>query len=381
LLYAHHDVQPVGRLDKWQSPPFEAVEREGRLYGRGSADDKAGLLMHLAAIDAYQQSQQKLPVNIKFIVEGEEEIGSENLSRFLNLYQEKLHADCMILTDTANLETGLPSMTYQLRGLLELNLSVKVLKQPVHSGMWGGPVIDAISVLSKLLGQIYADDGSIQIPGFYDGIEELTEFEKINYNNLPFDETQFRRDLAAVENLDWVARKESSLFQRIWSEPAIAVLGIDCPKLVEVSNQIVNEATAKISIRIVPGQDIENLKLKLSEFFLGQSSFGAEVTVEFGVANPAWKGEIEGPAFDAAKRALKKAYDRDPVFIGCGGSIPFVKPMTEAFPNMPALLIGVEDPQTNAHGENESLHIDDWKKGIQSAIYLYEELSDVYQSN
>lgn len=376
LLYGHHDVQPPGRHELWESPCFEPTLRfDGRLYGRGVTDDKAGVMMHLAAIEAYLKTQGTLPLNIKFIVEGEEETGSEHLEDFLKQYKSLLACDFLVLTDTANLEEGLPSITYNLRGIVDAVVEVRTLKHPVHSGMWGGPAVDAISVLSKMISRLTNEKGAIAIPGFYEDVSEITSFEKEKIKKLPFDEKNFRKELACVPSFKLGGEQNFSALERIWYRPSLAVLGFDSQDVATGSNKIVEWARAKISIRIVAGQDPLRCQNLLINFLKENVPNGAEVKIVLGVANSGWRCDPEGPAFEAAARALEKGYGSPTAFIGCGASIPFVKSISEVFGNIPTLLIGIEDPLTNAHGENESLSLSDWKKGMESALYLYEELS------
>ncbi len=376
LIYGHHDVQPPGREDKWESKPFVPTQRGDRLFGRGTADDKGGVMIHVVAIESILKSMGSLPVNVKFIIEGEEETGSQHLGDFLKTYQNKLQADAMVLSDTANLDVGLPSLTYRLRGIVDGTVELRCLDHPVHSGMWGGPVPDAITALTQLLAKLVDADGKILIPNFYEDVETLSEQEKSQLNNLPFDETQFRKELGSVKNLKWIGRSEKNIYERIWCDPAIAVLGMDVPAIANTSNKLVEYAKAKISIRIANFQDPQKIMQQLENFLLTQAPWGCEVTFTPGVANPGWKMTPQGPMFRAMEQALEKGYGRKAVYIGCGGSIPFVKPLTEAFPEMPALLVGVEDPYTNAHGENESLHLGDWKKAIRSMIYFFSSFNN-----
>lgn len=373
LLYAHHDVQPPGREEKWISPPFEPTRRDGRLYGRGVADDKAGGLMHLAALEAILNTLGHLPINVRFIVEGEEETGSEHLGEFLEKYSDLLRADVMVLTDTANLEAGLPSMTYCLRGIVDCEIEVQTLDHPVHSGMWGGPGVDALSTLNRILARLFTPDGQIAIPHIYEDILPLSEKEQMNLQALPFDEERFRKELGSVPGLVLGGDSRYSVYERIWMQPAISILGLDAPKVRETSNQLVEWARAKVSMRIVRGMNPQKSLKQLCHFLSSDPPWGAKVTVTPGAAGDPWLIEPEGPAFAAAERALEKGFGVKPVYIGCGGSIPFVEPLTKQFGGIPALLIGVEDPLCNAHGENESLLISDWQKGMEAAVHLYFE--------
>ncbi|HCU25426.1 MAG TPA: dipeptidase [Deltaproteobacteria bacterium] len=373
LLYAHHDVQPPGRPEKWQSPAFAPERRGERLYGRGVVDDKAGALLHLAAVEAYLKTEGKLPVNVRFLIEGEEETGSEHLGKFLRQYRDRLQADVMVLTDTANLDVGLPSLTYRLRGLVDAMVEVRTLDHPIHSGMWGGPAPDALSVLNKILARLTTPEGKIAIPDFEEGMLPVEGRERERLCTLPFDEKKFLREIGAVPSLRLAGEEEFSVYERIWCRPAAAILGIDAPQVEKTSNQIVEWARAKVSIRIVSGMNPQKSLERLCAFLAKDPPDGAEVAVHPGAAGNPWKVDPSGAAYDAALRALKKGFGRDPVLIGCGGSIPFVEPLTQAFGGIPALLIGLEDPYCNAHGENESLYLPDWKKGMEAALWLYAE--------
>ncbi|MFO1462644.1 MAG: M20/M25/M40 family metallo-hydrolase [bacterium] len=373
LLYAHHDVQPPGRPEKWLSPAFQPERRGDRLYGRGVVDDKAGALMHLFALEAYLKTSGRLPVNVRFLIEGEEETGSEHLGEFVQLHKDRLRADLMVLTDTANLDVGVPSLTYRLRGLVDAIVEVRTLDHPVHSGMWGGPASDALTCLNRILSRLTTADGKIAIPDFYEGIEPVVGIEKERLGALPFDEQKFLQELGGVASLQLAGEREFSVYERLWCRPACAILGIDAPQVAKTSNQIVEWARAKVSIRIVSGMDPEKSRQRLCDFLAKDPPYGAEVRVKAGTAGRPWKVEPVGPAYEAAARALKKGFGRDAVFIGCGGSIPFVEPLTKEFGGIPALLIGLEDPYCNAHGENESLYLPDWKKGMEGAVHLYSE--------
>jgi acetylornithine deacetylase/succinyl-diaminopimelate desuccinylase-like protein len=377
LLYAHHDVQPPGRKEKWASPPFEPTRRDGRLFGRGTADDKAGGMMHLGAIEAYLRTVGKIPVNVRFIIEGEEETGSEHLLDFLRRYAEKLQCDAMVLTDTANLEEGLPSLTYRLRGLVDAVIAVRTLDHAVHSGMWGGPGVDALTVLNQVLGRLWTREGKIGIPGIYEDIVAPSEAEQKKLRVLPFEEKNFLKEMGAVPNFSTAGEKAFSIYERLWCRPTVSILGIDAPRVQETSNQLVDSARAKISMRIVSGMDPKKTLQKLCDFLAADPPYGAEVLVIPGAAGDSWYTEPKGPAFAAAERALKKGFGCDPVYIGCGGSIPFVEPLTKHFGGIPALLMGIEDPSTNAHGENESLSLNDFQKGMRAAVHLYHECREL----
>lgn len=379
LLYAHHDVQPPGRPSHWRSPAFEptcvAGEGEaGRLYGRGVVDDKAGIVVFAGALRAWLQSGGRPPVNLKLVVEGEEEIGSTHLGEFLRLHRDRLSADAIVLSDTANLATGLPSITTSLRGLLNVDVFVRALDHPVHSGMWGGPVPDATSALARVLGRLFDAEGGVAIPGFEAGCRALSPVERARLAALPFDEAGFRADVGMVASARFVGGA-GEVYERLWHRPALALIGLEGVRLAEAANQLVAEAAARLSIRLAPGQDPEAMKARVVAFLAADPPWGVEVRVEPREGAGGWSVEPDGPAFAAAARALAAGYGRDPVYVGCGGSIPFVAPFVEVLGGVPALLLGLEDPICNAHGENESLDLADFRRALRSAVLVFAELA------
>ncbi|MED5263318.1 MAG: M20/M25/M40 family metallo-hydrolase [Myxococcota bacterium] len=378
LLYAHHDVQPPGRIDRWDSPPFEPTLRgDGRLYGRGVVDDKAGALVHLAALRAWLEVEGTLPVNVKVLVEGEEETGSGHLAEFLGQYRERLDADVIVLSDTANLATGLPSLTTSLRGLVIAEVHVRALDHPLHSGMWGGVVPDAATALASILGRLTDDQGNPAIPGLADDVPPLDDAERLRLASLPFDEAEFRRDAGLLDGVRVAGVSDRSVYERLWVRPSIAVTALEAAPLAEAANQLISESAAKVGVRLAPGQDAERVRDLLVAWLEKDPPSGVEVDVRCEAASPGWQTEPVGPAFDAARRALAAGFGRAPVFIGCGGTIPFVGPFAEQLGDVPALLLGLEDPVCNAHGENESLDLDDFRKSIYSLAHLFSELSEV----
>jgi cysteinylglycine-S-conjugate dipeptidase len=378
LLYAHHDVQPPGRPSHWKSPPFEPTIREdGRLYGRGVVDDKAGAVIHLAAIEALLATTGKLPCNVKFIVEGEEEIGSGNLATFLATHKERLRADIIVLTDTANLEAGIPSLTYRLRGLCNVTVEVSGVEAPLHSGMWGGPVPDPVQALIKILATLTDDRGVIAVPELLTDVRPPTKVERDALGALPFDEAKFRADAGMLPGTELVGEDDMTVYERMWLRPSLTVIALEASPLKGSSNQIVPAARARVSLRLVPDMDPDEIAEQLTAHIRRVAPWGVEVSVVPDHGAPGWVCAPEGPAFEAAKRALTKGFGQPATLIGCGGSIPFVGPFAEAFGGAPALLVGLEDPICKAHSENESLNLDDWRKAMKSAVYLYTELADV----
>lgn len=376
LLYAHHDVQPPGRIDYWDTPPFEPTRRsDGRLYGRGVVDDKAGVLLHLAALRAWFEVEGRLPANVKIVVEGEEEIGSGHLGEFLGRYRERLDADVIVLSDTANLATGLPSLTTSLRGLVVVEIRVRALDHPLHSGMWGGAVPDAATALATILGRLTDVDGNPALPGLGDDLPAISESERQRLAALPFDEAEFRRDAGLLGGVQLAGSSDRSVYERLWLRPAIAVTALEAMPLAQAANQLIAEAKARVGLRLAPGQDAARARDLLLSELRRDPPRGVEVELRCETATAGWRTEPRGPAFDAAKRALGAGFGCEPVFIGCGGSIPFVGPFAEQLGDVPALLLGLEDPVCNAHGENESLDLGDFRKAIHSAAHLLAELA------
>ncbi len=376
LLYAHHDVQPAGELSRWTTPPFEPAVREGqggaRLFGRGCADDKAGILVHAAAIEAWLKTAGALPVNVKLVIEGEEEAGSGSLATFLARHKEMLQADAIVLTDTCNFDTGLPSITTALRGLVSVQVEVRGLKQPVHSGMWGGPVPDAAMALAKILARLSYDDGSIAIPGIYDQVRALTPDEKASIAALPVDEALFRKQAGILDGAQLLGGRHP--YETNWRMPSLAINAIQASSRADARNIVVDSAWARVGIRLVADMDPKVAEEKLIRALTENPPFGVQVEVKSEGAVGSWYTSTEAPAFKAAWTALREGYGREPVAIGCGGSIPFVEPFARELGGAPALLIGVEDPYSNAHSEDESLSLGDFFKATQSAIRFYAEL-------
>jgi acetylornithine deacetylase/succinyl-diaminopimelate desuccinylase-like protein len=378
LLYAHHDVQPTGEAEAWRSPPFDPVERDGRLYGRGAADDKAGILVHAAAVDAWVRSVRRMPLNVKIVVEGEEEIGSEHLAAFIERYRSRLDADAMVLTDTGNVDVGVPCVTIALRGLVTVDVEVRALEQSLHSGMWGGPVPDAALGLAKMLATLVDDDGRIAVQGAREGVRPLTRAQREAIEALPVTPDAFRRMARLRPGVPLLGGRHP--LELNWWEPSIAVNAIQASTRKEARNIINDAAWARIGVRLVPDMDPARVRDALLEHLRRVVPWGLELKVEVVTAGPPWITDVSHPAFAAAFRALEKGFGRPALAIGCGGSIGFVEPFAKALGGVPALLIGVEDPGTNAHSENESLHLGDFQRAIRSAIHLYAELADVLRA-
>ena len=378
LVYAHHDVQPPGRLDRWSTPAFEPTLRgDGRLYGRGVVDDKAGLLLHLAALRAWLATEGAPPVHVKLIVEGEEEIGSGHLAEFLRRHRERLAADVVVLSDTANLATGVPALTTSLRGLVAVDVTVRALDHPIHSGFWGGPVPDAATALARLLARLVDDAGVILIPGLLDDVPALGADQRAALDALPCDEAAFRADAGMLPGTRFAGEPERSLYERIWYRPSLAFTALEGMPLATAANQLIAEASARVGVRLAPGQDAERVARLVTECLRRDPPAGVHVSTRLVTATPGWKTEARGPAFDAARRALAAGYGRAAVEIGCGASIPFVGPFCEVLGFVPALLLGLEDPPCNAHGENESLDLGDFRRAARASAHLLADLSAI----
>jgi acetylornithine deacetylase/succinyl-diaminopimelate desuccinylase-like protein len=360
LLYAHHDVQPPGDEADWDSPPFEPTEREGRLFGRGSCDDKAGIALHQAALLAHGG---RPPVAVKVFVEGEEEQGSPNLEAFLERYGEELRADAIVLADATNWRAGVPGLTTRLRGLVDCVVEVRTLDHAVHSGMYGGPFPDALTSLSRILATLHDEEGNVAIEGL----------QSSSTDPLDLTEDEIRQQVGAVEGLRTIG--EGTLTERLWTRPAVSVLGIDAPRVQEAANILVPVARAKVSLRLPPGQEPEPAMDALVRHLESNAPWGVKVTVDRGAS--AWPFEVgaDGPVFDAARSAFREAWGTEAVDIGAGGTIPFVKSFADAFPDASILLTGVEDPDGRAHGANESLLLDDFRKTCLAEALLLRNLA------
>jgi acetylornithine deacetylase/succinyl-diaminopimelate desuccinylase-like protein len=372
LLYAHHDVQPTGEAEAWRSPPFEPTERDGRLYGRGTADDKAGILVHAAAVDAWVRGARRMPLNVKIVVEGEEEIGSEHLSAFIARYRAKLDADAMVLTDTGNVDVGLPCVTVALRGLVTVDVVVRAAEQSLHSGMWGGPVPDPAMALAKMLATLVGPDGRITVPGVLEQVRRLTPAQRDAIRALPISPEDFRRQARLRPGVPLLGDRHP--LEMNWWEPSLAVNAFQASSRKDARNIINDAAWARVGVRLVPDMEPARVRDALLDALRRAVPWGLELETKVETAGPPWTTDVGHPAFAAAFRALEKGFGKPALAIGCGGSIGFVEPFAKALGGVPALLIGVEDPSTNAHSENESLHLGDFQRAIRSAIHLYAEL-------
>ena len=375
FLYAHHDVQPVNFVEHWLSDPWKLTRRDGRLFARGSADDKAAISAQLGAVAAYRKTVNNLPVNVKMLVEGEEEVGSKNLMKFFDVHREKIKSDVIVVCDTENIEVGIPSITYSLRGIVAVTVEVTSAKIPVHSGTGGGGLPDAALALNVLLSRLYSDAAPLPIPGYYDSVRVLTEKERQAFRKLPFDADKFRHEMGMVPTARFTMEKGLNAYEQTWRRPSATIIAQEASTIKGASNQVLPKASAIVSFRIVPDQDPAEVLKQLQAFFTTDPPWGVEVKVTpHGPPVKWWMTDPNGPAFEAALAGMRAGFDRDPVAIGCGGSIGFVGPLSDLFGGAPALLMGIEDPASNAHAPNESLHEGDFKKLMVSLVKLFENL-------
>lgn len=359
LLYAHHDVQPPGDLEIWLSDPFEPTVRDGRLYGRGAADDKAGIVTHLAAIQTLKEiAGADFDLGLTIFIEGEEEAGSPTFRAFLDKNRAELEADVIVVADSGNWTVDTPALTTSLRGLVSQVIEVATLDHALHSGMYGGAVPDATMVLIRLLASLHDQEGNVAISGL----------KQSRAQELPYPESQLRQDAGMLPGTNQIG--DGSILDRIWTKPAVTVIGIDAQSVALSSNTLLPKAKAKISLRIAPGEEPEQALTLLRDHLLKNLPFGAELSFQEVELGRAFSAESTGWAAEAAHRALSTAWGTESVNIGIGGSIPFIAELTEVFPAAQILVTGVEDSDSRAHSPNESVHLEMLKKAMVAETLL-----------
>ena len=361
LLYAHHDVQPTGPVEQWTSDPFEPTERGDRLYARGAADDKAGIAAHLAAVRAFGND---LPIGVTVFVEGEEEVGSPTLLQLLDEYADELAADAIVIADSSNWEVGRPALTVSLRGLVEAYVEVRTLDHAVHSGLFGGPIPDALSTLCRLLATLHDEKGDVAVDGLHASRAADVEYP----------EDRLRAESSVLDSVRLTGT--GSLVDRLWTRPSIAVLGIDAPSVAEASNTLIPVARAKVGLRVAPGDDAMKASAALREHLESHAEWGAQVTVTEGQIGQPSTVNARGAGYEAARSALREAWGVEPVDMGMGGSIPFIAEFQQTFPQASILVTGVEDPDTRAHGIDEGLHLGEFTKVCLAEALLLQKLSE-----
>ncbi|MGZ8611648.1 MAG: M20/M25/M40 family metallo-hydrolase [Actinomycetota bacterium] len=360
LLYAHHDVQPEGPVDEWTSPPFEPEVRDGRLYGRGSSDDKCGIVLHAAAARAWDG---RPPVTLKVIVEGEEEASTAHLPFLIGGHRELLAADVVGIADGGNWRTGVPALETSIRGVVDCRVTVRVLDLAVHSGQYGGPIPDALSSLARILATLQDDDGEVAIEGLVRGA----------WDGVQVSEEELRQDVPLRPGVRLLG--SGTIAERLWSKPAVSVLGIDAPRVREASNQLVPVASAKVSLRLPPEEDPQRARSLLAAHLREHAPWGVEVTVDEGEAGRGLRLPSDGPAFAAMERAMHAAYGRTPVRVGSGGSVPLVPALADAFREAEILIYGVSDEKSQYHSINESVDLADLERATLAEALLFSELA------
>jgi acetylornithine deacetylase/succinyl-diaminopimelate desuccinylase-like protein len=371
LVYGHYDVQPPEPLDLWESPAFEPTVREGNLFARGASDDKGQLFLHIKALEAQLKGAGTLPVNVVMVAEGEEEVGSPNLVPFVKAHRDRLACDAVVISDSSMFAQGLPSLLFSLRGLAYFEIHVQGPAGDLHSGSYGGSVVNPGNVLAQIVASLKNEDGSVAIPGFYDDVMEWDESTRAAIGALPFDLEEFMGEVGAP-GLNGEAG--FSLLERLWIRPTCDVNGLLCGYTGEGAKTVLPaKAMAKVSFRLVPNQDPDRIADLLRAHVSRVAPPEVNVTVEDLHGGRPWKAELKGRFFEAAKAALEKAFGIAPVLCGEGGSIPIVVDFQEVL-EAPVLLMGFAPPGANMHAPNEWIPLENFENGIRAVAQFYEEL-------
>jgi len=372
LVYGHYDVQPVDPEELWDSPPFEATVRDGRVYARGSNDDKGQVHMHIKALEARLKTGLGMPVNVKLVIEGEEEIGSVHLESFLRENSQRLACDAVVISDTGMLGPDIPSIGIGLRGLAYLEIFVDGPSGDLHSGSYGGAVTNPAMALATILAALKDENGSVTVPGFYDRVREITPEQREATRALPFDEEEFRAETGSV-SLNGEAG--FSTLERLWYRPALDITGMISGFTGEGAKTVLPaQARAKVSMRLVPDQDPDEIAELFTKHVMSLAPEGVRVRVKALHGGQPWGANPDSPLFDAAAAALHKPFGREPVYVGEGGSIPIVPLFEEIFKG-PVLLLGFAPPGGNAHAPNEWMDLSVYHKGIETIARLYDEVA------
>ncbi len=372
LFYGHYDVQPVDPLELWESPPFEATVRDGEIYARGSADDKGQVFMHFKAIEAHLKQNGVLPVNMKIILEGEEEVGSVNLDNFIRDHKSELGADVVVISDSPMFARGVPSICYGLRGLVYFQIDLRGSNTDLHSGSFGGAVVNPAFALAQILAQMKDRGGRVKIPGFYDDVVALQEEERQAWAALPYNEKQYKKDFGIPKVF---GETGYTTLERTWARPTFEVNGLLSGFTGEGAKTVLPAvAMAKVSMRLVPNQTPD----RIAELFEAHLRDVAPRTVELKIirmhGGKPWMTSYDNPFVQAAGRAIERGFGRKPVFTREGGSIPVVSTFQEEL-GLPSVLFGVGLPDENAHAPNEKLDVANFHGGVISAAFLYEEIA------
>jgi acetylornithine deacetylase/succinyl-diaminopimelate desuccinylase-like protein len=372
LFYGHYDVQPVDPVELWESPPFEATVRDGEIYARGAADDKGQVFMHLKAIEAHLKQDGRLPVNIKIILEGEEEVGSANLDNFVKEHRDELKADVVVISDSPMFDRGIPSICYGLRGLAYFQIDLRGTKSDLHSGSFGGAVANPAFVLASMLAQMKDRGGRVKIPGFYEDVRELREEEREQWKRLPFNEKRYAKELGAPRLF---GESGYSTLERVWARPTFEVNGILSGFTGEGAKTVIPAlAMAKVSMRLVPDQDPDKIAKLFEEYVRKVAPKTVEVKVTRMHGGKPWMTEFDNKYVQAAGRAIEQGFGQKPVFNREGGSIPVVATFQEIL-GLPSVLFGIGLPDENAHAPNEKLDLGNFHGGIIASAFLYDEIA------
>lgn len=374
LVYGHFDVQPPDPLDEWISPPFEPTERDGNLYARGATDDKGQMLTHIKSVQAWMETQGRLPLQVKFLIEGEEEVGIQSLHQYLERHSDRLACDVVVISDTSMFGRDQPAITYGLRGIAYYELRLTGPKQDLHSGTFGGAVMNPANALTKMLAALIDDQGRIQVPGFYDDVVPLTDRERKQFAELPFDEEAFRRQLGVTALAGEVGY---STLERRWARPTFDINGLFSGYQAEGAKTVLPaKAGAKFSFRLVPNQDPKKITQALEAYLKNLCPPGIVMELEDMHGAPGVRTSLESPYMAAAAKAVEQGFGKPPVFICEGGSIPIVLDFQQKL-GADVLLLGWGLDDDNTHSPNEKFRLADFHRGIKASCHLWEELSRV----
>jgi acetylornithine deacetylase/succinyl-diaminopimelate desuccinylase-like protein len=374
LFYGHYDVQPVDPLHLWTSPPFEATIRDGEIYARGSADDKGQIFMHFKAVEAHLKQHGNLPVNMKFLIEGEEEVGSANLDNFIKSHKELLKADVVVISDSPMFDRGIPSICYGLRGLAYFQIDMRGSKSDLHSGSFGGAVANPAMVLAQVLSQMKDKSGRVKIDGFYDDVVELRQEERDEWARLPFNEKKYKAELGAPKLF---GEAGFTTLERVWARPTFEVNGLLSGFTGEGAKTVLPAVSmAKVSMRLVPNQDPQKIGDLFEAYLRKVTPKTVELTITRMHGGKPWMTAFDNPFVQAAGRAIEAGFGKRPVYNREGGSIPVVSTFQEEL-GVPCVLFGVGLPDENAHAPDEKLDLGNFHNGVIASAYLYKEIGEL----